>query len=146
MAVGYNTAPGKLDTERLSSLLDGELDEQEAAQVLDALCRDAELQRQWSDLQLVGDAMRSTEVAACHVGGFCARVRRALADEPTVLAPRPRPMRRYAVPGIAVAASVAAIAFVAVPLLRSPTPDMTAQKQAPTAAAAPAVAANVEPP
>lgn len=147
MAVGHNAATGKLDLERLSSLLDGELDEREAEQVLDALCRDAGLQRQWSDLQLVGDAMRSTEVAACHVDGFCARVRRALADEPTVLAPRPRtrPVRRYAVPGMAVAAAVAAIAFVAVPLLRSPAPDMAAQKQAPVAAPAPAVAAN-EPP
>ena len=38
MAVGQNKATGKLDTERLSSLLDGELDEREAAQVLDALC------------------------------------------------------------------------------------------------------------
>ena len=82
MAVGHNATSGKVDIEHLSSLIDGELDAREAAAVIDALCRDAELQHRWSDLQLVGDALRSTEVAACHVDGFCARVRRALADEP----------------------------------------------------------------
>lgn len=147
MAGGYSTALGKLDIEHLSSLIDGELDSREAAAVLDALCRDAELQRRWSDLQLVGDALRSTEVAACHVDGFCARVSRALAGEPTVLAPQPsrRAMPRFALPGLAIAASVAAIAFVAVPLLRTPAPDVTALKQAP-AATAPVVASAAEPP
>jgi len=131
MAVVHDAATVKVDIEHLSSLIDGELDTHEATAVLDALCRDPELQRHWSDLQLVGDALRSTEVAACHVDGFCLRVSRALADEPTVLAP-PRmrsALRRYAIPGIAVAASVAAIAFVALPLLRGQAPDMTAQKQ-----------------
>jgi negative regulator of sigma E activity len=142
MAAGHIAARGKVDIEHLSSLIDGELDRHETAAVLDALCKDAELQRRWSDLQLVGDALRSTEVAACHVEGFCARVTNALADEPTVLAPRPvRPaLRRYAIPGFAVAASVAAIAFIAVPLLKAPVTDMTAQKQPPTAVSAPVVA------
>lgn len=145
MAVGHMAATGNPDIERLSALMDGELDAQEASRLLDVLCRDPELQQRWSDLQLVGDAMRSTDVAACHVDAFCARVRQALADEPTVLAPRrPTPLRRYAVPGIAVAASVAAIAFVAVPLLRSPGPEMAAHQAAPVTAAAPAAAA-VEP-
>jgi sigma-E factor negative regulatory protein RseA len=143
MAVGHIAADGRVDIEHLSSLIDGELDAHEAAAVLDALCRDAELQRRWADLQLVGDALRSTEVAACHVNAFCDRVRRSLADEPTVLAPRrvARPAwRRYTVPGFAIAASVAAIAFVAVPLLRAPSPDVIAQQQRP--ASAPAVAST----
>jgi sigma-E factor negative regulatory protein RseA len=136
-----------VDIEHLSSLIDGELDAHEAAAVLDALCRDAELQRRWSDLQLVGDALRSTDVAACHVEGFCARVSKALANEPTILAPRPvRPaMRRYAIPGVAVAASAAAIAFIAVPLLRAPAADMTAEKRQPVAATAPVVARAEDP-
>lgn len=142
MAAGHIAPRGKLDIEHLSSLIDGELDADETAAVLDALCKDAELQRRWSDLQLVGDALRSTEVAACHVDGFCTRVSYALADEPTILAPRPvRPaMRRYAIPGVAVAASVAAIAFIAVPLLRSPATDVMAQKQSPASVSAPVVA------
>ena len=142
MAAGHIAPRGKLDVEHLSSLIDGELDAHETASVLDALCKDAELQRRWSDLQLVGDALRSTEVAACHVDGFCTRVSKALADEPTILAPRAvRPaMRRYAIPGFAVAASVAAIAFVAVPLLRAPATDVMAQKQSPASVSAPVVA------
>lgn len=149
MAAGHIAAHGTVDIEHLSSLIDGELDDRETAAVLDALCRDAELQRRWSDLQLVGDALRSGEVAACHVEGFCARVRSALADEPTVLAPRavrPGVTRRYAIPGVAVAASVAAIAFVAVPLLRAPATDMSAQQRtAPAAVSAPMVAGADEP-
>jgi sigma-E factor negative regulatory protein RseA len=143
MAAGHIAPRGTVDNEHLSSLIDGELDDRETAAVLDALCRDSELQRRWSDLQLVGDALRSTEVAACHVDGFCGRVRHALAAEPTVLAPRPvRPaVRRYAIPGVAVAASVAAIAFVAVPLLRAPAADMTAQKQPAPASVASTVVA-----
>jgi sigma-E factor negative regulatory protein RseA len=137
MAAGHIATDGKVDFEHLSSLIDGELDAEEAAAVLDALCRDPELQRHWSELQLVGDALRSAEVAACHEDGFCGRVRNALATEPTVLAPR-RPARsawrRYSLPGLAVAASVAAVAFVAVPLLRSPSPDVMAQKQLPPTA------------
>lgn len=148
MAAGHNATNGKLDTEHLSSLIDGELDAREAAAVLDALCRDTELQRRWSDLQLVGDALRSPEVAACHVDGFCHRVHTALASEPTVLAPRPRARpvwRRHSVTGLAIAASVAAIAFVAVPLLRSPSPDVMAQKQLPAAAPVVASTAAVSP-
>jgi sigma-E factor negative regulatory protein RseA len=126
----------KVDLEHLSSLIDGELDVHEAAAVLDALCRDPELQKRWSDLQLVGDALRSSDVAACHVDGFCARVHTALASEPTVLAPRrTRPAwRRYTLPGFAVAASVAAIAFVAVPLLKAPATDVLAAKHLPSSA------------
>jgi len=147
MTAGPMALRGGVDIEHLSSLIDGELDAHEAAAVVDALCRDAELQRRWAELQLVGDALRSTDVAACHVDGFCARVSKALADEPTVLAPRrARPaLRRYAIPGVAVAASAAAIAFVAVPLLRTPAADMTAQQQQPVAVTATAVARADEP-
>lgn len=135
MAVGHMATNNRVDLEHLSALIDGELDAHERAAVLDALCRDPALQRRWSDLQLVGDALRSSEVAACHVEGFCARVHVALVDEPTVLAPRrARPAwRRYALPGVAVAASVAAIAFVAVPLLKAPAGDVLAERSAPAA-------------
>lgn len=141
MAVERMAAIGQVDIEHLSSLIDGELDPQQAAAVIEALCKDSELQRRWADLQLVGDALRSTDVAACHVEGFCVRVSRALANEPTVLAPRPRPhFRRYLVPGAAIAASVAAIAFVAVPLLRTPTVELAAQRGGTATAAVPVVA------
>jgi len=145
MAVGHMATNNKADLEDLSSLIDGELDAHRAAAVLDALCRDPELQRRWSDLQMVGDALRSSDVAACHLEGFCARVHMALVEEPTVLAPpSARPAwRRYALPGLAVAASVAAIAFVAVPLLKAPASDVLAARQAPSGAP---VVATLDPP
>jgi sigma-E factor negative regulatory protein RseA len=143
MASAHDASTGKLDIEHISSLIDGELDAEQAAAVIDALCKDPGLQRRWSDLQLVGDALRSNETAACHVAGFGDRVRAALADEPTVLAP-PRAqsrLRRYFVPTAAIAASVAAIGFIAVPLLKSPAPQVAVQRvEATTQAAAPAVA------
>jgi negative regulator of sigma E activity len=146
MAILSDTAMHNVNREQLSSLIDGELDREQAAALLRALCEDPELQRAWSDLQLVGDALRSSEVAACHAEGFGVRVRRALATEPTVLAPRAArwPLRRLMLPGAAIAASVAAIAFVAVPMLRPPAPAVTAQHAQPAEAVA-AVQAELPP-
>ncbi len=125
---------GDAEMERISSLIDGELDRAETEALVSSLCADAALLQKWRELHRVGDALRSTEVAVLDDSGFCARVSSLLAAEPTVLAPRRSPgarsVRRYWVPGLAVAASVAAIGFVAVPLLRAPEPVAVAQKAA----------------
>ena len=129
--------------ERLSSLVDGELEPGAAEALLTAICRDPELRNEWATLHIVGDALRSSEVAAVHSPDFCARVSAALALEPTVLAPRVSPvrrsgaLRRYLAPGVAIAASAAVIGFVAVPLLQSPTSVAPTQQVAVTAAPAP---------
>ena len=113
-----------LTMERISLLLDGEMDPAEAEAAIAVLCTDPAFRRHWHELHRAGDALRSNEVAACDAAHFCARVTAALAGEPTALAPRaPKNtsgLRRYWMPGLAVAASVAAIGFVAVPLLRAP--------------------------
>lgn len=113
-----------LTMERISMLLDGEMDRVEAEAAIAALCADPAFRRQWHELHRAGDALRSNEVAACDAAHFCARVTAALAGEPTVLAPRggrsTSGVRRYWMPGVAIAASVAAIGFIAVPLLRAP--------------------------
>lgn len=109
-------------TERISVLLDGEMDHVEAESVIGSLCSDAALLRQWHELHRAGDALRSHEVAACDAQGFCGRVMAAIAAEPTVLAPHSAGasgLRRYWMPGVAVAASVAAVGFIALPLLRT---------------------------
>jgi negative regulator of sigma E activity len=104
-------------------------------------------------LHRVGDALRSHEVAASDSEAFCARVAAVISAEPTVLAPRTvhasSGARRYWMPGLAVAASAAAVAFIAVPLMRAPetvsiaknatpaqlsTVDVGAQKSLPTIA------------
>jgi len=129
-----------LSAEQLSALIDGELDRAETDAVIGRLCGDPVLLRQWHDLHRAGDALRSNEVAACDGFQFCARVSAALADEPTVLAPRSAAatgLRRFLAPALAVAASVAAIGFIAVPLLRSPETASIAQSIAPALEASP---------
>jgi negative regulator of sigma E activity len=108
--------------ERISVLLDGELNRTEAERVIAAVCSDPGLLREWHELHRAGDALRSHEVAAWDADGFCTRVMAALVAEPTVLAPRAMRVsgvRRYWMPGLAVAASVAAVSFIALPLLRT---------------------------
>lgn len=132
--------------ERLSSLVDGELDPAATDALLSALCRDPELRAEWVTLHVVGDALRSNEVAALHAPDFCTRVSAALALEPTVLAPRESPparsgaLRRYLAPGVAIAASAAVIGFVAVPLLQAPTAVAPTQQLAATAVPNPVAA------
>ncbi|HVE89085.1 MAG TPA: sigma-E factor negative regulatory protein [Burkholderiaceae bacterium] len=130
-----NHVLASLPIERISVLLDGELDRSEASAAIAALCADSALRRHWHELHRAGDALRSDEVAACDAEGFCARVAAAVAAEPTVLAPRtPRTssgLARHWMPGVAVAASVAAVAFIAVPLMRAPDTASVAKNLAP---------------
>lgn len=121
--------------ERISELIDGELPRAEAEALVSSLCSDPALRQHWQEMHRAGDALRSTEVVAFDDAGFCARVSARIAAEPTVLAPRrsseSRSLRRFWIPGVAVAASVAAVGFVAVPLMRSPEPVQIVQKAAP---------------
>lgn len=123
------------DCELLSSLMDGEMSTEEASRLLASLCSNSELRGRWAAFHVVGDALRSNEVAAAHSTAFCSRVAESIAREPTVLAPRAvvktqSPLRRYLTPGLAIAASVAVIGFVAVPLMRSPAPTLAVQQVA----------------
>ena len=148
-----NQVSATLTMERISILLDGEMDRAEAIAAIAALCADPALRRYWHELHRVGDALRSHEVAASDSDAFCARVAAVISAEPTVLAPRTvhasSGARRYWMPGLAVAASAAAVAFIAVPLMRAPetvsiaknatpaqlsTVDVGAQKSLPTIA------------
>lgn len=146
-----NEVSATLTMERVSILLDGEMDRAEATAAIAALCADPALRRSWHELHRVGDALRSHEMAASDSEAFCARVAAVIFAEPTVLAPRAvhasSRARRYWMPGLAVAASAAAVAFIAVPLMRAPetvsvaknatpaqlsTVDVGAQKSLPT--------------
>lgn len=143
---GSNQVAASLTIERISVLLDGEMDRTEAAAAIAALCADPALRRHWHELHRAGDAMRSDEVAASDAEDFCARVAAAIAAEPTVLAPRAPQvssgLRRYWMPGLAVAASAAAVAFIAVPLMRAPETASVAKNSAPAAVSTLEVAAQ----
>ena len=96
--------------ERISALMDGELDERAAGEAIDALRREGEAIDAWRVYHLISDGMRDRRV---HSEGFTARFSVRLAAEPTVLAPSSlpgkSPVQRFA---LAAAASIAAVALV----------------------------------
>jgi sigma-E factor negative regulatory protein RseA len=94
--------------DKISALMDGELDDRSAAEAIDALERGGEARDTWRTYHLISDALGDTRVLSA---GFTQRVAAGLAAEPTVLAPgrlRPVEPRRW----IAVAAGVAAVSLV----------------------------------
>ena len=94
--------------DRISALMDGELDDKAAAQTIDALERDREALEAWRNYHLISDALRQSRLLS---EGFSARVAAQLEKEPTVLAPnrlKAEQPRRW----VAMAASIAAVALV----------------------------------
>jgi sigma-E factor negative regulatory protein RseA len=100
--------------ERISVLMDGELDDEQADVELDRLREDPELRSVWHAYHAIGDALRGEVMLS---SGFESRLRAALEAEPTVLAPRrrnsARRVRFYALSAAASLAGVAAVAWLA---------------------------------
>lgn len=74
--------------DKLSALLDGDLDEHASGAVLDSMRHEPDLKARWDEYCLIGDMLRGEN------GGrtdFTARVMAGLEDEPTVLAPARQP-------------------------------------------------------
>ena len=96
--------------ERISVLMDGELEGRAADEALELLRRDGSAADTWRLYHLVSDAMHEQPLLS---DGFTRRVSARLAAEPTVLAPGRLPGRtpaqRFA---YAAAASVAAVGLV----------------------------------
>jgi len=80
-----------LEGERLSALADGELDATQCAAVFEAWRGDGELRASWHAYHLIGDVLRSEDLASpVHRDVSLLRgVRSRLAGEPVVLAPAP---------------------------------------------------------
>ncbi len=97
--------------ERLSALMDGELDDREVVHELASIKADPEREAVWKVYHMIGDTLRGEEVYSSEVA---AQVGARLDDEPTVLAPRMWKMghatRRVALP---IAASLCGAAVVA---------------------------------
>jgi len=122
--------------DRISQLMDGELDDRAAAETIGGLARDGEALQAWRAYHLIGDAMRESRVLSA---GFSARLAERLAAEATVLAPqRARPESRtwFALSAAASFAAVALVGWLAfapqagiapVPLARAPQPALEAQ-------------------
>src|SRR2546430_13495583 len=95
--------------DKISALMDGELDEKSAAELIDWLGRDGEALHAWRAYHLISDAMRDSCMLS---DGFAARVAARLSGEPALLAPE-RPQaepRKWLV--LSAAASVAPVSLV----------------------------------
>ena len=102
--------------EKISALMDGELEGKPAADMIDALEREGEALGAWRSYHLISDAMRDTQLLSA---GFAARVAEKLAAEPTVLAPkrqtfglRAESRKKWVALPAAAAASLAGVALV----------------------------------
>jgi len=96
--------------DRISALMDGELDDASAAREIDALARDAEARDTWRAYHVISDALTKSRMLSA---GFTERVAAALAKEPVVLAPgRSKGSAGEPRRWVAMAAGVAAVALV----------------------------------
>ncbi|MDI3513797.1 MAG: sigma-E factor negative regulatory protein RseA [Rhodocyclaceae bacterium] len=117
--------------DKVSALLDGDLDEQATRVVFDGLRRDPDLRRDWEAYCLIGDVLRGDREGS---DDFVSRVMANLDAEPTVLAPRAAPAsatRRVWQSLMPIAASVmgvAAVGLVAATLYKqeAPAPQLVA--------------------
>ncbi|HEX5767184.1 MAG TPA: sigma-E factor negative regulatory protein [Burkholderiales bacterium] len=118
--------------ERLSALMDGELDDKSAAEVMNALGSERDALRTWRTYQLISDAMRESRLLSAD---FASRLAERLAAEPTVLAPRAlqtQSRKWYALSAAASLAAVALVGWVAFAPPQPPTPAPTPVAQTPT--------------
>ena len=104
--------------ERISALIDGELDEQARQDMVNELIKKDEARATWARYHLISDTLRQSLPGGMDMQ-FSSRVMAALQDEPTVLAPRTPQGLQFGkrLAGLAVAASVAAVAVMGVQLM-----------------------------
>ena len=124
--------------DKLSALLDGDLDERELPALLDELSRDEDLRRQWALYCRIGDGLRGEPAGG---GDLTGRVMQALDAQPTLLAPAAlAAVRARRTSGwqtlLPIAASVSAVAAVAWVAF-----SLNAPAPVPVAAVSPPVAA-----
>ena len=100
--------------EKISALMDGE-DIAGRAEVVDHLLKDEALRARWARYHLIADCLRGH--LSHTVSDISTTIRHRLRDEPAILAPaRKQPFAFKPLAGLAIAASVAVCALLAVPL------------------------------
>lgn len=129
--------------DKISALMDGELDEAQAREQLARLNRDQELTEHWRTFHVIGDTLRGER--ALLSTDFNHRLAARLGQEPTVLAPRNTPGRRLVTYALSAAASLSAVALVGWMAFNNPLAPRTEIAKDP-APAAPAVAVAPEQP
>jgi sigma-E factor negative regulatory protein RseA len=104
--------------EKLSLLLDDELDSQESLRLYQRISADPVVRAQWNRYSRISAAMRSGQVLMPD-DGFADRISAALADEPTILAPAALPRKQPVRERVVTAALAASLALVAVLVAKS---------------------------
>lgn len=103
-----------MSMERVSALMDGELDDGEFAREIGLIKDDPGHRAAWDTYLLIGDVLRGQGASTV---GLSDRIGRRLAEEPTVLAPRRSRLRQIvsksAMPLAASVVGVAAVAWIA---------------------------------
>jgi sigma-E factor negative regulatory protein RseA len=110
--------------DKISQLMDGELDQREARLQIERVEQNADLVQTWATYHLIRDVLCDDAIAA---NGLAQRVRERLEQEPTVVAPHARlstRLARHSLPMAAVAAGVAVVVWLA---LSSPPDQGTAR-------------------
>jgi sigma-E factor negative regulatory protein RseA len=127
--------------DRISQLMDGELDDRSAADTIKACARGGEALDAWRTYHLISDAMRDSRVLSA---GFSAAMAERLAAEPTVLAPQRSRAESRSWFVASAAASFAAVGLVGW-LAFAPQPGNGPQMAQPAPQAAPAALAQQQP-
>jgi sigma-E factor negative regulatory protein RseA len=102
--------------EKISQLMDGELEGRECILQLDRLKQNGDLAQSWSTYHLIRDVLR--DEAGVNIG-IAQRVHQRLASEPIVIAPHTRVVARvvrYSLPMAATVAGVAVVGWLALSL------------------------------
>jgi sigma-E factor negative regulatory protein RseA len=111
--------------ESVSTLMDGELDSDEAAREIARFKEDPARRDSWIAYHAIGDALRGEHARTCLSPDFSKRFSERLALEPTVLAPRSRISKSKQNWALAIAASVTAFAAVGVMTVNTLNPGVT---------------------
>ena len=104
---------------KISALMDGELDSIEVADTITKVKKTEELRNEWSRYHLIGDTLRQSEMSTFDIASG---ISKKLAIEPTVLAPEPPKEHKGKIFAFAAAASMVT-AVVAVAWMGGQTMD-----------------------
>ena len=115
----------------ISVLMDGELFEDEAEDLLGKIKDDSTLRKNWAVYHLIGDALRQPDHIHCDLS---AKVRERLREEPVVLVSRARVAKRkirtWAISAAATLAAVSTVAWMSLQISPEGAPKMAMQQNA----------------
>ncbi|HYR05760.1 MAG TPA: sigma-E factor negative regulatory protein [Gallionella sp.] len=115
----------------ISALMDGELFEDEAEDLLDRVKWNPDAHKDWAVYHLIGDVLRQPEHIHCDLS---AKVYERMQDEPTVLVPRSRAvkqkLRAVALSAVASLVAVGVVAWMSLQISPEAAPQMAMQQPA----------------